>query len=49
MSDNQDYLLDYEYDVSNEDLLEQSTDHEEEPMEEEVVIVEEVQFTTRAS
>ena len=44
MSDSQDYLLDYEYDIPGEDLLNRSADREEEPMEEEVVIVEEVQF-----
>ena len=44
MSDSQDYLLYYMFDVPGEDLLKQSANNEEEPMEEEVVIVEEVQF-----
>ena len=45
MSDSQDNLLDFEYDaVQGEDLLNQSPNLEGEPMEEEVVIVEEVQF-----
>ena len=44
MSDSHDYLLDYEYDVLGEDLLNRSADCEEEPIEEEVVFVEEVQF-----
>ena len=38
MSDNQDILLDYECDdVQGEDLLDQSADSEEEPIEQEVI------------
>ena len=45
MSDSQDNLLDNEADkIQGEDLLNQSANLEGEPMEEEVVIVEEVQF-----
>ena len=44
MSDSQDNLVDFKYDVQGEDLLNQSADFEGEPMEEEIVIVEEVQF-----
>ena len=42
MSDNQDILLEYE-DIQGEDLLDQSADSEEEPMEQEVVMLLEVQ------
>ena len=44
MSDIQDNLLDYECEkIQGEDLLDQSADLEEEPMEQEVVGLEEVQ------
>ena len=44
MSDNQDILLDYKCDdIQGEDLLDQSADSEEEPMEQEVVVLKEVQ------
>ena len=42
MSDNQDILLEYE-DIQGEDLLDQSADSEEEPMEQEVFVLIEVQ------
>ena len=43
MSDSQDNLLDYEYDIQGVDLLDQSADLGGEPMEEEVVMLEKVQ------
>ena len=44
MSHNQDILLEFECDdVQGEDLLDQSADSEEEPMEHEVVVLKEVQ------
>ena len=44
MSDIQDNLLDYECDdVQGKDLLDQSADLEEEPMDQEFVVLEEVQ------
>ena len=43
MSDNQDNLLDYKcVDIQGEDLLDQSADSEEEPMDQKVVMLEEV-------
>ena len=42
MSKSQDFLLDLKYDTQGEALLDQSADREEEPMEEEVINVEEV-------
>ena len=44
MSDSQDFLLDFEYNTQGEALLDQSADCQEEPKEEEVVIVDEVEF-----
>ena len=45
MYDGQDFLLDFEYDTQGEALLDQSADHQEEPMEkEEVIILDEVEF-----
>ena len=43
MSDSQDNLLDFEYDIPVADILDQSADLGGEPMEEEVVMLEEVQ------
>ena len=44
MSDNQDNILDYKSDeIQGEDLLNQSANSEEEPMDQEVVVLEEVQ------
>ncbi len=44
MSHNQEILLEFECDdVQDEDLLDQSADSEEEPMEQEVVVLNEVQ------
>ena len=44
MSDIQDNILDYECDdIRGEDLLDQSADLEEEPMDQEVIMLEEVQ------
>ena len=43
MSDSQDNLLDFEYNIQGEDILDQSADLGGEPMEEEVVVLEAVQ------
>ena len=44
MSHNQEILLEYECDdVQGEDLLDQSADSEEEPMEQDIIILKEVQ------
>ena len=43
MSDSQDNLLDFEYDIQGADLLDQSADLGGEPKEEEVLMLEEVQ------
>ena len=43
MSDSQDNLLDFEYDIQGVDLHDKSVDLGEEPMEEELVMLEEVQ------